>query len=261
MKRITGLSIIVIIQLCWGTTYGQHVVPQQFIPPPPTGPYAVDMGTTTAQTTFKDFGMYSPHTILNGSNLTTFNNAEGIRGRRFFFDEWAKGTVTNSLGKEIRDDSLRFNLDKITNTLLVTKNYKDIIEANKESIRDFILNQDGKTYNFTIVNAISKYKYVEVLGQKENGYALYKGINTHLVKADYNTDGLAEAGNPYDEYVDVPVYYIMYQGEVKTVALKYKSIRDAVKKDTQKLNSFAEDHRTDEIDENYLKNLVAYLNQ
>ena len=261
MKRFTGLSLMIIFQLCCGIIYGQHVTGTQFIPPPVTGPYAANMATTTAETTFKDFGMYSPHDLLNGGNLTAFNNAEGVKGRRFFFDEWAKGTVTNALGKEIKDDSMKFNLDKLTNTLLVTKNFKDIIEVDKGSIKDFTLSQNGKTFYFTKVNGISNYKFVEVLEQKENGYILYKLMNTRLVKADYNTDGIAESGNPYDEYVDAPVYYIMYQGELKMVGLKYKSIRDAVKKDSQKLNSFADDHRSDEIDENYLKNLVAYLNQ
>lgn len=213
--------------------------------------------------TFKDFSMYSPHGFLNGSVMTTFNNSENTKGRRYFFDNWAKGTLTGASGKTIQADSFQFNLDKITNGLLVTVDKKNIIEVSREAISSFRLTGDGQTYSFIKMPAINPDKFMQVLTDKEKGYALYKVLNTHLVKANYTTNGITEYGNPYDEYVDAAQYYVRLPGDkgIKVIALKKKNIREVLSTDASKVNDWFAQYDPDEITEEFLKNLIENLNQ
>jgi hypothetical protein len=216
-------------------------------------------GFSTANSTFKDFGEYSMHPIVSGSGLNAFNYAENTKGRRYYFDDWVKGSVISSFGKEIGTDYL-FNFDKVTNALLVTKDKKEVIEVNKESIKEIHFNEKGINYDFAKIEKISPYNFVQVL-VKNDKVSLYKTIDTRLVKSNYNTNGLTESGNPYDEYVDAPAYYICYKGEFRPVLLKFKSIKSDLKEESKKVNDFYADHLNDEVDENYLKGMVIYINQ
>jgi hypothetical protein len=212
---------------------------------------------------FKDFSMYSPHNFLNGSVLNTFNNSENTKGRRYFFDSWVKGTVLTADGRTVQADSFLFNLDKVASILLVTIDKKNVIEVNKDAVHSFSLSGQGQTYSFEKVETINPDKYFQVLVKKEGGYTLYKSVNTHLVKADYNTNGLSESGNPYDEYIDAAQYYIrLPDGKtIKNCTLKLKSIKEALSLDKTKVNEWLSQHSSYEIDESFLQGLTVYLNQ
>ena len=217
-------------------------------------------GFSNANSTFKDFGNYSMHPITSGYNINSFNSAENTKGRRYYFDEWVKGSVINNAGKEISNEDYFFNFDKVTNNLLVTKDKKEIIEVDKESVKEIHFTNKGIEYDFEMVEKITPFKFVEVL-IKNDKISLYKTINTRLVKADYTTNGITESGNAYDEYVDAPSYYISYKGELRPVLLKFKSMKSDLKEDSKKVNDFYSDHLNDEVDESYLKSLVIYINQ
>jgi hypothetical protein len=215
--------------------------------------------SNSAQSTFKDFGNYSMHSLANGYNLNAFNSSENTKGRRYFFDEWVKGSIVSAAGKEINGDEYFFNFDKVNNNILVTKDKKEVIEVNKESIKEIHFTEKGIEYNFEKAEKISSYRFVEVL-VKNDKLSLYKTINTKLVKANYTTNGLTESGNPYDEYVDEPSYILSYKGEFRPVILKFRSIKSNLKEESKKVNDFYADHLNDEVDEDYLKGLVIYIN-
>ena len=86
-------------------------------------------------------------------------------------------------------------------------------------------------------------------------------MHTRLVAADFQTNGLTETGNPYDEYVDTHNYYIVYRGEVRPVELKFGSIKKALKENVSRAKDYYANHMMDEIDEAYLKSIVEYVNQ
>jgi hypothetical protein len=223
---------------------------------------AFSQASATAGSTFKDFGVYSPHPLVNGYTFNAFNTAENTKGRRYFFDQWVKGSVINSSNKEISGNDYFFNFDKISNALLVTRDKKEIIEVNKESIKSMNLEENGVSFYFEKQDQINPDRFVQILVKADSlKYSLYKNFNTKLKKSDYHTDGITESGKPYDEYVDEPAYFIFHRGEMKPVTLKIKSIKNAVKDDTKKLNNFYGDHNSEEINENYLKKLVLYLNE
>jgi hypothetical protein len=219
-------------------------------------------GFSTANSTFKDFGQYSMHPLTTGSSgVNAFNGYDNnTKGRRYYFDNWVKGSVISNTGNEINSTDYFFNFDKVTNNLLVTKDKKEIVEVNKESLKEIHFNDKGIDYDFIIVEKITPDKFVEVI-VKNDKVSLYKTINTHFVKANYTTNGLTETGNAYDEYVDAPAYYISYKGDLRPVIMKFKSIKSGLKEESKKVNDFYADHMNDEVDETYLKNIVFFINQ
>ncbi len=220
-----------------------------------------NMSITSSQTFAKDFDQYSMRPILNHGNMFSYGNEYNAKGTRLLFDEWVKGTVVKNSGEEITGDKYYFNFDKISNNLLVTVDKEEIIEVYKDSIQSFKFKDHGKVYSFVKEVPIQRYKFVQVLVKDKDKYSLYKSINTRFVAADYNTNGLTESGHPYDEFVDMNKYYIRYKDEVRPVDLKFNSIKKALKENSSRAKDFYADHLMDEVDENYLTNIVEYLNQ
>jgi hypothetical protein len=209
---------------------------------------------------FGDFGQYGMTTLNNGYSLNSFNSPENTKGRRYFFDEWVTGSVVTNSGKQINGDEMYFNFDKVNNNLIVTKDKKEIIEVNKDSIKEIHFANKDLSYDFVKEVRITPFRFVQLL-QKNDHVSLYKTINTKLVKANYTTNGLSESGNPYDEYVDAPTYFVSYKGEFRPVILKFRSMKSALNEDSKKVNQYYADHLEDEVDENYLINLVIYINK
>jgi hypothetical protein len=219
------------------------------------------MSITNTQTFAKDFDQYSMHPILNQGTMFAYGTMYAAKGSRLLFEDWVKGTVVKNSGEEINGDKYFFNFDKLTNDLLVTVDKLEIIEVYRDSIQAFTFTSRGEVYEFKKVDAIQQFKFVQVLASSEDKYNLYKVINTRFILADYNTNGLSESGNPYDEYVDVNKYFITYKGAIKKVDLRFPSIKRALKENSSKVKDYYAGHLLDEVNENYLTSIVKYLNQ
>jgi hypothetical protein len=223
--------------------------------------FSTNMQITSSQTFAKDFDQYSMRPILSHGSMFSYGNEYSAKGSRLLFEEWVKGAVVKNSGEEIGGDKYFFNFDKITNNLLVTVDKQEIIEVYKDSIQSFKFKDHGKVYSFEKVVPIQRYRFVQVLSKNKDKYSLYKSINTRFVAADYNTNGLTESGNPYNEFVDANKYYITYKDEIRPVDLKFTSIKRALKENSSRVKDFYADHLMDEVDENYLTSMVEYLNQ
>ncbi len=208
----------------------------------------------------KDFDQYSYRTILNNGNLNAYATNYNVKGNRLLFDEWVRGIVFKNSGEEISGNIYYFNFDKITNNLLVTIDKQQIIEVYKDSIQSFRFKEKGELYAFEKFPAIERYRFVRILIKDADKYSLYKTMHTKFVGANFETNGLTETGNPYDEYVDSHKYYIVYKGEVRPVELKFSSIKKALKENTSLAKEYYANHVMDEIDEAYLSGIVEYVN-
>jgi len=213
--------------------------------------------------TFKDFSQYSPANFLNGSVLRGFNNFENTKGRRYLFDSWVKGSILTSDGKTIDNPGFLFNLDKVTNRLLVTQDKTNIVEVDKAAIRSLNLNNGAEAVILERLDLINPQVFLRLLTKKDNGYSLYKSTKTKLVKANYTTNGIVESGNTYDEYVDEDQYYIVSAAEkgFKTFTLWPKSIKTALKGNEKKLNGYFYNHAGENIDELFVKGLIEEINR
>lgn len=177
------------------------------------------------------------------------------------FEDWVKGVVIKNTGEVIDGDKYFYNFDKVTNNLIVTLDKNNVIEVYKEYIQSFKFSEKKEVYSFEKVIPIQRFRFVQVLIKDSSKYSVYKSINTRFVAANFTTNGLTESGEPYDEFVDMNKYYIVYQGTVRPVALKFTSIKKALKEHSSRVKDFYAAHLMDEVDENYLIGIVEYLNQ
>src|SRR5690348_14621936 len=81
---------------------------------------------------FKNFNVYTHNTALDGS-FVNFNSIENTKGKRYLFDDWAKGSVITPKGELVNADSLYYNFDKMSNLLLITADKKNIIAVDRSS--------------------------------------------------------------------------------------------------------------------------------
>jgi hypothetical protein len=222
--------------------------------------WTVNEAVSNSSTFMKDFDQYSFHPIFTNGNIYAYGTNYNIKGTRLLFDGWVRGSVVKNSGEEINGDMYYFNFDKITNNLLVTVDKQQVIEVYKDSIQSFRFKEKGELYSFEKFHAIERYRFVRVLIKNTDNYSLYKSMHTKLVGSDFQTNGLTETGNPYDEYVDSHKYYIVYKGEVRPVELKFSSIKKALKENSSMAKDYYANHIWDEIDEAYLSGIVEYVN-
>ena len=120
---------------------------------------------------FHNFNIYSFNNALSGQ-FTSFNNADNTKGKRYLFDNWAKGKVINAQGALVINDSFSYNLDKIQNDLIV-KTGTQIIVVDKKEISTFTLTDGKREYTFERAELINPMQFFAVLA-KNDKYALYK---------------------------------------------------------------------------------------
>jgi hypothetical protein len=223
--------------------------------------YSANMAMSNSQSFDRDFNQYSMHPIVSNGSIHGPASAYNIKGTRMLFEDWVKGVVVKNTGEVIDGNKYFFNFDKVTNNLIVTLDKKNIIEVYKEYIQSFKFTEKGIDYSFEKVTPIHQFRFVQVLVKDSVKYSLYKSINTRFVAANFTTNGLTESGELYDEYVDLHKYYIVYRDAVRPVDLKFTSIKKALKENSSRVKDFYAAHLMDEVDENYLVEIVEYLNQ
>ncbi len=230
-----------------------------------TGP----LNITGAQSNFAQY--LSKSAIKNTENtndkdapVEVFNSMENTKGKRFLFDTWATGSqVTDAQGQPVNADSLLFNFDKLTGGLLVTQNKIDVMSVASAGIRSFSLQYKRKDYPFQHVSAIDSTKIFLKLAGVDSLYSLYKECKAKFVKSNYRDDGLIQTGNPYDEYIDESEYNITKPNSStsRIITLKPKDIKNVLVSQKEKVNAYFKEHRNDAIDENFLVNLINYINK
>lgn len=205
----------------------------------------------------------APLNLASGSG--TFYNisrTEGTKGSRYLFDTWAKGSVVDSKGNTIKNDSYGFNYDKINGALLLTQDKQTAVDVSKEQVKTFtVYDKLEQPITFEYVPAIDPTHFSQVLSAGAK-YKVYKLTKTTFVKANYKSDGMTSSGNKYDEYTDEAAYYVfnIKTAQLQKVPLKNKAIKQVFADDVDKVKAFYSAHGDDEIDENFLKSLADSLN-
>jgi hypothetical protein len=191
-------------------------------------------------------------------------DAAMTKGSRYLFDtSWAKGTLVSANDTEIRNDSFYFNFDKISQNIFFTQDLKNVFELDKKEYKSFVLRWHDSVYAFEHVFAINNSDFFQVLVKTPDKYSLYKFIHTQIKKANYTNNGISESGNKYDEYMDVPEYFIVFPNmEFRNFnSLKKNSIIKvfSLSADKDKVNGFYSGHSRGS-GEGDLKELIRFLN-
>jgi hypothetical protein len=198
---------------------------------------------------------------IKTSSLMSFTSKEETVGRRYFFGKWVGGSVTNMKDSLFEKPGYLFNFDKISSSLLLTEDKKIILELDKDQIKSFTLRDEGKNYFFERLEINHNQEFFEPIVKNTSKYSLYKSLKTKFVKSNYYTDGIAESGNKYDEYVDEWTYYIILPGQkdFRKIDFKKKTILQALTTEEVKVDAYFSAHKNQMIDEELLKNLILYL--
>jgi len=200
---------------------------------------------------------------LSGTFLPSFSHEPETKGTRYLFDKWVGGVVLDTGNNVIDNKSYLFNYDKVSRDILLTQDMKKAIEINKDQVKAFALkDEQGTLYIFELIPAVNNGNFVMQLA-KGNKYALYKSIKTKYVKADYQTDGMVEHGSPDNQYIDEFHYYVLKNDtkEVKEIEFKKKTIKAVFGTESDKVNTYFSQHADDDINEEFLKGLIIFLNK
>ncbi|MGN6177720.1 MAG: carboxypeptidase-like regulatory domain-containing protein [Mucilaginibacter sp.] len=198
-----------------------------------------------------------------GAMLPVFNPKEETQGSRYLLKGWVHGFVVNTKGETVQDPHFMFAYDKMGGGLLITKDKQSAIEIDRSLVKSFTLYDNAdNVYTFENMPLIDKFHYVQLISTG-NKYKIYKAIKTTFEKANYTTDGVMSDGHNYDLYTDNATYYVlnMQTNALKKIDLKRKAIKETFAADASRLNKFMSDHSSDDIDDNYLAGLGAYMNE
>lgn len=137
-----------------------------------------------------------------------------------------------------------------------------IVELSSEDIAGFNLKTDGQVLVFERIKNSTDLNFYQAVYKNDKGYSLYKLLTTKFKKADYQTNGIIESGNKYDEYIDEQLYFVLSpKQELIKISFKKKNIEKVLESESSKVDAFFSKHKNETVDENLVKDLLRYLNE
>lgn len=212
---------------------------------------------TSFQTYLNDLKTNGP--LYDGNGLPTFLIKENTKGNRYLFDKWVKGSVLGTNGVVYSGSNMLLNYDKIAKKLFL-KADSTIIQLSSGDIAGFTL-IDQDSIHFERLKNSTDLNFYQPVYKNEKGYSLYKLLETKFKKADYQTNGIIESGNKYDEYVDTEDFFIVTpKQELLKIIFKKKVIGKVLENESSKVDAFFSQHKGEAVDQNFVKQLLEYLN-
>ena len=136
-----------------------------------------------------------------------------------------------------------------------------VIELSSGAIAGFSLKADGRVQVFERLKNSSDLNFYQPVYKDDKGYSLYKLLTTKFKKADYQSNGIIESGNKYDEYTDQLEYFIVSpKQELVKITFKKKALEKALENESSKVDGFFNQHKGDEVNEDFVKKLLQFLN-
>lgn len=216
------------------------------------------------QNAFQDIAAGSGK-LYNGTGIPQYSIKDSTRGSRYLFKGWVKGAITSANNVIISNDSFWLNFDKITQQLFVSLDKKNVIGVENKEFKALYFRDSSREISLERVPWIDNKKLLIVLVSDKGKYALYKLLNTKLKRADHVDDGVQERGNNYDEFVDAPIYYVLFPNhEYRNLyVLKSKAIEKlfSLGPEAQPVKTYLNAHVNAPENESLITNLILFLNQ
>ena len=218
--------------------------------------------TVSAQVNIEGSNSNRVVTFTDGGSIAPAHRKQDTKGSQYLFDIFVHGYLIDAAGDVIYSAAYQFDYDKITGSLLLSRDGKTIENVNWDQVQRFTLfSPTDQRYDFEKLADIDKSHYLQSLGSG-NKYKIFKQISTKFIKSDYANSGMIQHGNDYDEYVDDANYYVfdVQAKQVLKLSLKKKSIKEDFSKEADKVNKFLSSN-SGSIDDEYLTKLGTFLNQ
>jgi len=214
-------------------------------------------------------------TVVKGNNtgfqgVQSYNSADNanVKGSQFFDKEFQEGSVTTTNNERLTG-LYKFLFDKVRQELFITSKSDtrpnpEVLLAEKQQIKSFTITTDrdhtfSAARNYDPTNTTDFY---EVLQKDDSGYTLLKFVKTTFVKMDYRNMEKVKRGEFYDEFVDKVTYYVSYKsGKPQEISFKKKTMGNAFQADKKAaIDNYIDNHSNDDVNEQYLINLVNSAN-
>ena len=210
-------------------------------------------------TTINGFGPLN--TINSGVMLPEVSHQEDTRGSRYLLKNFAHGIIVDDQGHVMTDPTRLLNYDKIDGQLLIAEGGQKYLEVDKDKVIAFGFKTEDTSIVFLNVPILSKVNFFVLLANGPK-YSAYKSVHSRFVKANFQDRGLVETGNNYDEYVDKQTYFwVQGSNNAGVFELKKKSIKEAFAGEKAKVDAYFAQHKLDDIDDTFVRNLIVYLNK
>lgn len=159
--------------------------------------------------------------------IAAYNPKDATQGSPYLFKQWVSGYVIDTSDQKITNILYQFNINKLSQNLLLTQDNKTFFEINRNGFKSFVLTDKGKTYFFEKINIDGKERLSQLLVESKSKYKLYKTTSTKFESANYVSNGLIQSGHNYDLYEDVVAYYVYdkFGNKFKNIELNKKSFR------------------------------------
>ena len=187
----------------------------------------------------------------------------------FFYPVFQDGSVTTTNNERIAN-IYQFLFDKVRQELFIIsksdkRNPPEVLLAEKAQVKSFAIVSDREhvfvpARNYDPANITDFY---ELLKKDDSAYTLLKYTKTTFVKMDYKDMAKVKRGDFYDEFVDKVTYYVSFKsGKPHEISFKRKNIASAFQADKKPfIENYMNDHFNDDINEQYLINLVDTVNK
>jgi hypothetical protein len=168
----------------------------------------------------------------------------------FLFDNiWVRADLITANNRFLRNDSLLFTFDKISQNIFFT-DQRSVFEIDKSEIKSVTFYCYNSAYTLEHVSAINDREFFLALVKNKDRYSLYRTVNSRWTN---------------DEYKDRAVYFILRpdQGIIKLYWPNKNAVDHAfsLSGDKQKVDTFNSIHGAEEFNEKYLTALIEYLNE
>jgi hypothetical protein len=217
-------------------------------------------GSSISRIQLNGFGALN--TLNSGVMLPIVPFKEDTKGSRYLLNRFVTGIIVDRNNQVITDSTKLMNYDKLDGQLMITQDARNYLTVDKDKVVAFAFRTGDSTYIFLNVPVLNNTDYflLVALGSK---YSAYKLIKTKFTASNYKSSGLVETGNNYDEYVDQQTYYYVDQKNAKggSFELKKKSIKEAFQFEKEKTDDFFSMHKNERLNDNFIRNLILYLNQ
>src|SRR6266487_1756893 len=207
------------------------------------------------ETAFQNYLRAESGHVYTGSSLPVFLIKQDTKGNRYLYENWVHGSVLGVDGVVYNSSKFLFNYDKIGQKLIMQLDSNSILELNSGDIAGFTLKDDSSEYHFERLKNSTDLNFYQPVYKDEKGYSLCKLLFTKLKKADYQTNGIIESGNKYDEYADEVEYFIVSpKKELMKIDFKKKSIEKVLENESSKVELFFSDHQKQKLNEEFVIN-------
>jgi hypothetical protein len=203
-----------------------------------------------------------------GKIITPYRDFEGsFRGKNLLFEnDWVKARLLTAYDSVIKNDSFRFNFDKINRKLIATADYKKVFEIDWREFKAIQFYLGDSSCIFRHIYILSNKDLFQVMISGNAKYSLYKTTHTKWVRGMYGS-GLTLL--PYDKlidhYEDATEYCILFPNrEYRVIYVLKRSAIERIFKldpDGEKVNDFFNlNGNKERYSENDLLQLISYLN-